>query len=272
MKLDQLTKRYPVIASIAVVVIIIVLTEAPIQSIRNTLTPVTGRFYGDYLTDLALNALGVVMLLVAAKKVGLGGQLGLNKPHSWASLLLTWPLVLMSVLNGSEYLFGNINMVFDPILFIILTLLYVAVGFFEELLLRGYVQGFLMHRWSSSRREILLSILLTSLIFCGAHLTNLVMGRSTPLHAAAQVIYTFFFGVFFSALYIRSGSLFPGILLHTIVNFAGNLSAFVPGAQPRSASVQSTTIEGFFISVLITLPLLLIGLFYLRKSKLRIPT
>jgi hypothetical protein len=82
---------------------------------------------------------------------------------------------------------------------------------------------------------------------------------------------SFFFGVYFSALYIRSGSLVPGIFLHTIFNFVSNLDAFAPGAQPRSEVVRNTTPEAAVAGVLITLPLLLAGLFYLRRSKVQLP-
>jgi membrane protease YdiL (CAAX protease family) len=96
------------------------------------------------------------------------------------------------------------------------------------------------------------------------------MGRSTGLHAATQVIYTFFFGIYFSALYIRSGSLVPGIFLHTVFNFVNNLSAFTPDAQPRSELVQNTTSEAALVGVLISLPLLVAGLFYLRRSRVQL--
>jgi membrane protease YdiL (CAAX protease family) len=270
MRLDQLTKKYPIIAALVVFTIVTVLTEAPIQSMRNTLAPVTGRLYGDYLADFIPGALGSICLLFAATKVGLEGKLGLKKPRPWTSLLLMWPLVLLTLLVGSDVLFGSIELVFDPILFIILTCLYLSIGFLEEVLFRGYVQGFLVRRWGNSYRGVLLSVLLACFIFCAAHLTNLVMGRSTFSHAATQVVYTFFFGIYFSALYIRSGSLIPGIFLHTIFNFVNNLSAFTPGAQPRSEIVQSTTSEAALVGVLITLPLLFSGLFYLRRSKVQL--
>jgi membrane protease YdiL (CAAX protease family) len=165
----------------------------------------------------------------------------------------------------------GIELVFDPTLFIIFIFLYLFIGFFEELLFRGYVQGFLMRRWGESYRGMLLSVLLTSLIFGGAHLVNLIMGRAAPLYAVVQFAYAVFFGVFFSALYVRSGSLFPGIGLHMLFDFMANLDAFRPGALPRSEIVRSSTSEAAFVGILITLPLFLIGLYYLRKSKLQFP-
>lgn len=50
MKLDQLTKKHSVIASLMVITIMVVLTEAPIQGIRNTLLPLTGRSCGATAT------------------------------------------------------------------------------------------------------------------------------------------------------------------------------------------------------------------------------
>jgi membrane protease YdiL (CAAX protease family) len=263
MKLKQLSKQYPVIAAILVVVIIAVLTELPVKPLRDALAPLVGRFSGDYLADLILNAAGALGLLLVAAPLGLGGKLGLKAPRPWHAALLGWPLLLLAIPDG-----GETELVFRPGLLILLVALYFFIGFFEELLFRGFVQGFLARKWGHNYRGLLGVVLLANLIFAGAHLTNLVMGRATLLYAIGQFGYAFFFGVFFSALYVRSGSLWPGIGLHMLYDFMANLDAFAPDALPRSQMVRDNSFQGLLIALLFTLPLLLIGLFYLRKSKL----
>ena len=112
---------------------------------------------------------------------------------------------------------------------------------------------------------------LTNLIFGAAHVTNLLMGRGTPLYAAAQFGYAFSFGVFFSALCVRSGSIFLGAIAHGFFNFVSGLDAFAPGAQPLSEVVRSTTADELISSLVITLPLLLVELFFFRKSQVDVP-
>jgi membrane protease YdiL (CAAX protease family) len=271
MKLDLLTKRWPILASVAVILIVTVLTEAPIQSLRDLLAPATGRVNGDLLTDFVLSLVGIALLLLAAPALGLRGRLGLGRPRPWRSVLLGWPLALLALLVSSEYLLGEVGLVLAPALLAIRVGLHLFIGFFEELLFRGYVQGFLTRRWGHSYRGILLCMLLTNAIFGVAHLLNLVMGRAEALYAVSNVVYAFAFGVFFSALYVRTGSVWPGSILHGFFNFMSSLDAFVPGAPPQSEMVKSTTPEAVVVSLVLILPLLLIGLFFLRRSKVEVP-
>lgn len=267
MNLSEFTEKHPVLVSIVIVAIVIVISELPIPMIRSMIAPLTGRFYGDYLTDFAVQAVIVVALILAAPKFGLKGRLGFSRPRSWSSLVLVWPLIVMSFLNALEVLSGEVRVEFDPILLVIFVCLYLSVGLIEEVLFRGYVQGLLIRRWGYTYRGVLVAVLLSTLIFSGSHLGNLAMGRSTVLYTAGQIIYAFYFGVFFSALYIRTGSIVPGIGLHMLFDFMGNLDAFAPGSVPRSEIVRTTTPQGFLFGTLLLLPLLLIGFIYLRKSK-----
>jgi membrane protease YdiL (CAAX protease family) len=266
MKLDRLTKKYPIMAAILVVLIMTILTESPVSLLRNAFAPLMGRFYGDYLADALVNTFGTVCLLLAAVVVGLGGKLGLKRPRPWAAALLGWPLLLLAIpdVDLSE-------LVFDPILLVIFIFLFFGIGFIEELLFRGYVQGFILRNWDGTYWRLIGGVLLANLIFASAHLVNLALGRTTLLYALGQFTFAFFFGVFFSALYVRSGSLWPGIGLHMLYDFMVNLDAFSPDALPRSEIVRTNTPEGLLIGLLLTLPLLLVGLFYLRKSKLQLP-
>ncbi|MBN2050600.1 MAG: CPBP family intramembrane metalloprotease, partial [Spirochaetales bacterium] len=89
-----------------------------------------------------------------------------------------------------------------------------------------------------------------------------------PLASATQILFAMFFGVFFFALYYRSGSIIPGIILHALVDLSANLNVLYPGADPLPPSerVFSRTPESALFAVAITLPLFLIGLGMLRKE------
>lgn len=266
--MKKISRSHPILTSLAVLAIVIIVTEPPVNPLRVWFASITGRFYGDYLADMLLNGLGSIMLVVSAGIFGLRGKLGLNKPGSWKSVLLVWPLVLLAILDGSDSLTANLGLVFDPFLLLIFIPLYFFIGFFEEILFRGAIQGMIMRRWGKNPRGIFLSVLVANLIFGGAHLLNLVMGRATAMYAVGQFLFAFFFGIFFSALYLRTGSLWPGIGLHMIYDFIANLDAFTPDAIPRSEIVRDTSPEGLVIGLIITLPLLISGLIYLRTSKL----
>jgi membrane protease YdiL (CAAX protease family) len=89
-----------------------------------------------------------------------------------------------------------------------------------------------------------------------------------PLATATQIAFAAFFGVFFFALYYRTQSIVPGIVLHALVDFAASVEYLAPGAilTPPSERIFSRTPAEALVSIGITLPLLLIGLFMLRKA------
>ena len=64
----------------------------------------------------------------------------------------------------------------------------------------------------------------------------------------------------------------PGATWYTARAVGDGLAyTFAPGAQPLSEVVRSTTADELVSSLVITLPLLLDGLFFFRKSQVDVP-
>jgi membrane protease YdiL (CAAX protease family) len=76
--------------------------------------------------------------------------------------------------------------------------------FAEELFFRGYLQNLLQHRWG-----LWPAIALSALLFGLGHIQG--------------AVYATLGGVFFSLIYVRTGSLWPGTLLHGLYNIVGML-------------------------------------------------
>jgi membrane protease YdiL (CAAX protease family) len=105
----------------------------------------------------------------------------------------------------------------------------------EEGIYRGLILHALLPR--GAWRAAIISAGLFSL----AHGLNVFAGYS-PAYVLLQVAYTFAIGFCFAAMLIRGGSLWPLVLAHTLINFAGFL------AQPRGTA---SGVDG--ISVAITI-------------------
>ena len=131
-----------------------------------------------------------------------------------------------------------------------------GAGFFEEYVFRGLFLKLAFQDGIRSSKQILGAVLLSALFFGLAHLGNLT---HQPLDATLfQVYYASAIGIFFAAIYLRTGSLWWTIILHFLVDFTSVLMSQSTQAAP------ATSIWHFIF----WLPLIAIGLFLIRPKKL----
>ncbi|MGC9670297.1 lysostaphin resistance A-like protein [Planosporangium sp. 12N6] len=88
---------------------------------------------------------------------------------------------------------------------------YAATGFVEEALFRGLILGVLrpLGVWPA--------VLVSSALFAAAHLPNMLFGQA-PAITLAQAVGTFCFGVGYAALRLRTGSVWPLMILHFLTD------------------------------------------------------
>jgi membrane protease YdiL (CAAX protease family) len=106
---------------------------------------------------------------------------------------------------------------------IVLTQFMVALN--EEILFRGIVLHVLISSWGNSTRAWIGSILLSSFIFAVLHATQIVTDRLEPSAARFLVLGTFMISIWWGAVALAGGSIWPSVLLH----FAGNAAVVVQG-------------------------------------------
>ena len=104
---------------------------------------------------------------------------------------------------------------------------------FEETRDRGFgIVGF-SKAIPNSKYQLFMIGCLTSFLFSITHYLNLLMPTAPTLEAVhQQVFYTFFMGMIFAVLYIRTGTIFYGILLH----FLNNMSVWTPTSDLAAVS------------------------------------
>jgi membrane protease YdiL (CAAX protease family) len=254
--------RHPVYFALIVMAIAMVLTEIPLEGV---LTPSMGFQKASYMSGI-LEQGGVSLLLVLLiAGLGMTREAGFTAPSAWKSVWLIWPVLVFSLLNGSELLEGIIKIDWsDGILIVLFVLLYVSVGFVEEILFRGLVLPLMLRAWGATRRGIFAAVITSSAVFGLVHLVNLLMGRRDLLTTGTQIIYGTFFGVFFAACFLRNRSIWPVIFGHFLFDLCGNFGDIAVGHVFTRAE-PTTTVEGALITLAILLPLFLYGLFLLRK-------
>ena len=130
----------------------------------------------------------------------------------------------------------------------------------EEVAFREVGISYLARQWKDENKIILMAII-PAAAFSLIHLTNSVTDMDV-VGVLEQMLLTFFLGVFFAAVYIRTGNIWPLILCHSLHDI---LLSSVSEKEP-ALGVQ---FPDWFVPALGVVEglLLVCGLYMLRKSK-----
>ena len=183
-------------------------------------------------------------------------DVGLNKLASGRSLLLTWLPVLYIVAGlGLAVVFGL------PPAGVLLWILFntFLVGLSEELMFRGVLLQAL-------RRTVSIwpAVALTTLAFGAIHMLNVFMTgelRAALIQSAAAALS----GLLFIALRLRTGSLWPCIIVHGLWDFATFTLAAARSGEAQASSGGGPMTVMTFLPILLVLPNALYGLWLMRR-------
>lgn len=189
----------------------------------------------------------VVLTLLAAALLGRLGwwrTAGFTRPARsrdlWSFLPLLLPVAL-SVAAGVEFrgLALTLGLLGSALL----------IGFTEEAIFRGLMLTALRARgmWTA--------VIITSALFGGSHALNLLSGKSGA-EILIQVGYALAVGFAFAAVALRTGLIWPLVLVHALIDFSSFLGR--EGAAPAwdaAAGIGLTLAFGFY------------GLFLMRRPR-----
>lgn len=138
------------------------------------------------------------------------------------------------------------------------------VGLNEELVMRGAVLHLFLDKFQKTKAGVVLSIVLSSVIFGAAHLFNIVSGVSV-MSAVSQAAQATLLGILFAAIYLRCGNLWITIIAHAVMDFA----ALIPSGLFGMGDLIDGINQISWLNFVVTLPLFLIpSVILLRPSKL----
>lgn len=109
--------------------------------------------------------------------------------------------------------------------FMFLVVMELVVGFSEELVFRGLILRALLPTGMTR------AVLVSSALFGLVHLGNIVYGASVAV-TLFQVVGVFAFGVGMAAIVLRTGALWPAMLIHALSNAALRFSYITPQRLP----------------------------------------
>lgn len=194
--MKELFKKKETLFTILLIVIYVVLNSYCINSFGTT----------SYITTI-INTLISVLLIVLIKALDRTKYYRLTKVKNSKKYLYFIPLLIIGTVNIWNGF--NINNTPKEILFYILTM--INVGFIEEIIFRGFL--FKMIEKDNLNKAIIIS----SLTFGIGHIVNLLNG-ATLIPTLFQICYAVSLGYLFVTVFIKSKSLLPCIITHSLIN------------------------------------------------------
>lgn len=138
-----------------------------------------------------------------------------------------------------------------------------GIGFREESIFRGIVVNNIAKKYLKDRRGIYVTVFASGAMFGIVHLVNLVLDID-PFSVIIQSVVAMGAGFYFAAIYLRGGSLWALIIMHTLADAASLFGAsFTLNNGTAADAIGEITLFNltpFFVLSLLTL-------FLLRKGK-----
>lgn len=146
---------------------------------------------------------------------------------------------------------------------ILMGLLFViGIGVREECVFRGTIQNILAKKYASSIKGIWITAIVSAVIFGLIHLFNILAGVDA-VPAIIQSLTNFGIGLFYAALYLRSGNIWVMISIHALTDTAGLASSVFLANQSETEVISSLSVATL-ISGLVFVG---VSIFLLRPSK-----
>ena len=148
----------------------------------------------------------------------------LQKPF-WRGLLFTLPpfLVVINNMPILSMIWGDAYLVHSaPVYVLWFAAECLAIGLFEELAFRGVIFLMFAEKRYTTRKGLFWSLILTSAVFGGVHLVNVLMGAGIG-PTILQIGYSFLIGAMCSVVLLKTRNIWICVALHAIYDFCGTL-------------------------------------------------
>jgi membrane protease YdiL (CAAX protease family) len=194
--------------------------------------------YGPELISQSIWALTIVIVVIVFKNSYIFTE---KREKIVTGLKLGWPLLaIASIYMVINIIYGIIESAnFNIPTILNLAIFCLLIGIAEEFLCRGWLLNEFLERFSNSKKNIVLSIILSSVIFGLMHIVNISAGQ-TLVETIIQIINATFLGVFFALIYYKTKNIWSVVIIHAFWDFgvmlgdSTRLVDCVPGTMTNS--------------------------------------
>ena len=171
-----------------------------------------------------------------------------------AGLKLLWPILIYWIVLFTTFGFFAGRIPFGPLSFEGAASSLMA-GVTEEVAFRELPISYMARQWRDEKK-IPLMVIIPGLAFGLIHITNIF--GSKPTDTLAQVVISIFFGVFFSAVYVRTGSIWAVLIGHTLHDLLVSSATVYTPELPDIVIAEFIIVEGI---------LAIYAMYLIRKEK-----
>ncbi len=176
-------------------------------------------FSGKYGRSAIMEMLLVLFILIVMIISGNSYVFTEKKAGFFRSILIGLPMFIFSsiiALSSLPDLFTNFNFMN----LVSLVVFCISVGLAEEFLCIGWLQNEFIERFGSTTKGIMLSLVLSSLVFGFMHITNAFTTPQGILTTLVQVAQALTSGFLLGAVYYKSKNIWAGAFLHGFFDFS----------------------------------------------------
>jgi membrane protease YdiL (CAAX protease family) len=230
-----------------------VVTFVGLLSLSLLLKPVLNDFLKDeILVELLAGSMARLAVcgagLLFVIKADLPGFLGLGKrrPENLQALIIPLTIVGAVIVGGFETYTSA-----PVVLLLFFMLKQVLVAMAEELFFRGIVLPKFILLTEGYKNGLILSVVLTSVIFGLLHFINLIRQPDNLYGITTQVIFATSMGVFLAGLFLRTRSISIPILFHFLFNVAFGKSELEPNDVSTATEIvaKDPSLSSFILTL-----------------------
>lgn len=190
---------------------------------------VLNRPYGDATTLTIGRLAAVIYILFLVWRLGCLKGSGITCPGNWLVWLLALGGLVYYAVTSLYSFFGSVTFDLSSLLRLPAARSVVIVSFMtslsEEILFRGLILYALFRAWGRTRRGVVMSVLLTSLLFAILHLMQLFNGGISLSMVLLLIVETVVIAFWWGVLVLFGKSIWPVVIVH----FLGNAIVAVQG-------------------------------------------
>lgn len=267
MKVYEFIKENKVLSAVLLIIVSILITMIPVRDLIGDVV--------NYPNAILLEALllqGVLLILscLLLKVFGNNDFLGLKFQNKVKDIYVIWPLILFLIMSasGSMAFLDSVNVDYKTIILYIIS--FIVVGCFEEFMLRGVALRVFIDRYGESKKCIIKAVIISNLVFTLCCLNMYFLGQLDILSTVFKMFNMFCLGVLYSAIFLRTKSIWVTVIIHSLIELAGSVQALTMTSKESYDNLiasSSVTMEMAVPVIIMSMALLFIGLFFLKGLK-----